>query len=339
MHISTRSYLKALGIILAILLAWFLSDIIIILFLAVGLAAVIEPYATAAHKRGIPRAVAVLGIYVVLVAVVSLILSVLVPALARESQEFFRNFNRQMAQWVPSWIELQQTAGSFGVTSSSFGGLGNIGSKIGSAALDAFSTVRGVIGNVVTFMLVLVIAFYMVVEEEALRRLLKETLSDRQFLLVSQLYQKVQVKIGAWLRGQLILMLVVAGLTYLGLTILGVKYAAVLALFAGLMEFIPYAGPLLAAIPAVLMGLTDSPVKGGLVAAMGILIQQAENHILVPKIMQKVTGLNPVISIIAVMIGAKAGGVIGALLAIPVATALTVILQDYRAIRAEMAEL
>lgn len=338
MHISTSSYLKALGILLALLLVWFLSDIIIILFLALGLAAVMEPYATAAQKRGIPRAVAVLGMYVVLVAVVSIILSVLVPALARESQEFFRNFNHTVAQYLPSWLELKQAAGSFGVDSNSFGGLGNIGSRLGSAALDAFSTVSGVIGNVVTFMLVLVIAFYMVVEEDALRRVLKDSLSDRQFLLVSQLYQKVQVKIGAWLRGQLILMLVVSGLTYLGLTILGVKYAAVLALFAGLMEFIPYAGPLLAAIPAVLMGLTDSPVKGGLVAAMGILIQQAENHILVPKIMQKVTGLNPVISILAVMIGAKTGGVIGALLSIPVATALTVILQDYKAIRAEMSE-
>lgn len=324
---------------MAIFLLWFFSDIVVLLFLAMALAAVMTPFAHAAEKRKIPRAVAVLGMYVILVGFAGVVVSLLVPAFARESQDFFRNFTRQLNLWLPSWVELQSAADTFGLSQGSFGSLSSVGSRIGEAALGAFTTIRDVIGNVVTFLLVLVISFYMVVEEEAVRRFFRSTLSERRFELFSQLYHKVQDKIGAWLRGQLILMLIVGGMTYVGLSLLGVKYALVLGLFAGLMEFIPYAGPLISAIPAVFMALTDSPVKAVLVIILGLLIQQLENHVLVPKVMQKTTGLNPVISIVAVMIGAKVGGVIGALLSIPVATALTVIIQDYRSLRREIADL
>lgn len=341
-HISTLTFLKALGAIAAVALALFLSDIIVVVFLSLVLAALIEPAAVALKKKGVPKAITVLGIYVALIGALSFVLSLIVPALVQESGEFVKNITRLVNEWLPSWVVIKNTADNFGFglsgssANSISGSIGNITSGIGSAAAGAFSTIRGVIGNVVAFVLVLVLAFYMVVEEDALRRALRVLLNERQHQLFTVLYTRVQQKMGEWLRGQLILMLIVGGMTYLGLTILGVKYALVLGILAGLMEFIPYVGPLLSLIPAVFMALSDSPIKAGLVVLLGLIIQQSENHILVPKVMQKATGLNPLLSIVAVMIGAKLGGAVGALLAIPMATAAMVIVQDYRLLKEEM---
>ena len=139
---------------------------------------------------------------------------------------------------------------------------------------------------------------------------------------------RMQEKLGAWLRGQIILMIVVGVLTYIGLLILGVKYALVLAIFAGIAEIVPYAGPIIAAVPAIGIGLTMSPFKGMIVALLYFGIQQIENAVLTPKIMQKSVGLNPVVSLFALMVGFKFAGLVGALLAIPVATIVAVFLRD-----------
>jgi predicted PurR-regulated permease PerM len=145
---------------------------------------------------------------------------------------------------------------------------------------------------------------------------------------IMQLINRMQKKIGMWLRGQLILSLIIFALTYIGLLILGVKYALVLALIAGLTEFIPYLGPLLAAIPAVFLAFTQSPMLAVFVAVLYYVIQLTENNILVPKIMQKAVGLNPIVSIAVLLIGFQLAGVVGAILSIPVATAASVFFKD-----------
>jgi predicted PurR-regulated permease PerM len=142
------------------------------------------------------------------------------------------------------------------------------------------------------------------------------------------LFNRVQRKMGLWLRGQLILCLIIFALTYLGLSILGVKYALILALIAGLTEFIPYLGPFLGGVPAVFLAFTQSPTLAIFVAILYIIVQQIENNFLTPKIMEKAVGLNPIVSIAAIMVGFSIGGVIGALLSIPVATAAVVVIQD-----------
>jgi predicted PurR-regulated permease PerM len=138
----------------------------------------------------------------------------------------------------------------------------------------------------------------------------------------------MQQKVGLWLRGQIILSVTIFLLTYIGLLILKVKYALVLAFFAGLTEFIPYLGPTIAAIPAVFLTYTQSPMLALFVAILYYIVQLTENNIIVPKVMQKVIGLNPIISIAVLMIGYKVGGITGAILSIPVTTALDVFLSD-----------
>lgn len=330
-HISTKTYLRALGVGVGVFLLWYLSNVVFILLLSIVLAALILPLAHWAEKRRIPRAVAVGAVYVVLVAIVSGVLSQIVPPVVRESTELFKSVSVLMREWLPSWLDFGKTfLGFSGTTPSS---LPNIGNTISDAAFGAFTGIRGAIGDVITFVLVLVISFYMVVEERAIHRMLKSFIPAEKYAVLSVALVKAQEKMGLWLRGQLILMLIIGVVMYGGMAILDVKYALVLGLFAGLMEFIPYAGPLLAFIPAVLMALSDSPLKAILVGLLFIIIQQLENHVLVPKVMQKAVGINPLISIFSVMIGIRMGGAIGALVAIPIATCAIVFVKDYLALR------
>jgi predicted PurR-regulated permease PerM len=142
------------------------------------------------------------------------------------------------------------------------------------------------------------------------------------------LIARMQEKIGRWLRGQLLLSLIIFLMTYAGLTILGVRYALVLALFAGVTELIPYIGPFIGLVPALFIALTQSPIVALGVLVLYIIIQQLENYVIVPKVMQRAVGLNPIVIIVAMLVGAKMAGILGIILAVPVATALSVAVGD-----------
>ena len=126
--------------------------------------------------------------------------------------------------------------------------------------------------------------------------------------------------------------LIIGVFSFIGLIFLLPKYALVLALVAGITELIPYLGPILGAIPAVFLGFTLPPFslwRGIAVLILYVVIQQVENNIIVPQVMKKQVGLNPVIIIIVMLIGARLAGIIGLILAIPVATTISVIVKDF----------
>ena len=124
--------------------------------------------------------------------------------------------------------------------------------------------------------------------------------------------------------------MVVIGITnYVGLRLLGIPFSLPLSILAGVLEIVPYVGPILAAIPAVLIGFGISPVIGWAVAAMAFLIQQLENYVLVPKIMQKSTGVNPIITLLVLAIGFRLAGLVGLLISIPVFITIQVAARNY----------
>jgi predicted PurR-regulated permease PerM len=174
-----------------------------------------------------------------------------------------------------------------------------------------------------------VITFYFTVEEEGMKRFIRSVSPSHYHPYLMQLINRIQRRLGYWLRGQLILSVVIFVLTFIGLTILGVDYALLLALIAGIFEIIPYLGPFLGAVPAVFLAFVQSPVKALLVVILYIIIQQLENNIIVPKVMSKSVGINPLLVIIILLVGGKIGGAVGMILAIPVATALSVFFEDF----------
>ncbi|MDQ5981520.1 MAG: hypothetical protein QG570_269, partial [Patescibacteria group bacterium] len=120
-------------------------------------------------------------------------------------------------------------------------------------------------------------------------------------------------------RGQLTLMVLMGVVTYIGLVIIGVPYPVALAVLAGLFEIVPIIGPTIAAIPAVIIAFAVSPLMGLATLIFYILIQQAENSLIVPKIMQKAIGFNPLVTIIVLMVGGEVLGIIGVILSVPIA--------------------
>ena len=133
------------------------------------------------------------------------------------------------------------------------------------------------------------------------------------------------------MRAIILLMVIVGLLDYIGLRLLGIEFALPLAIFAGMMELVPSIGPFIATVLAIIAGLTVSPLTALAVGALFFLVQQLENSLIVPKLMEKEIGMNPVITILALIAGIKLGGVVGAILAIPIVLLAEIIFTEMAA--------
>lgn len=197
--------------------------------------------------------------------------------------------------------------------------------QAGGGVLTVFKSIfSGIVMIVATF----VLSFYLALQENGVRKFLQFITPKQYEDHILDLWQRSQKKLGNWLQGQLLLGFIIGVLVFIALSILGIPYAPILALLAAIFELVPVAGPIIAAIPAVLLAFLISPIKGILTLVVYFIIQQTENHIIVPNVMKKAVGLNPVVIIIALLVGAKLGGIIGMLLAVPTAAVLMEILRE-----------
>ncbi len=326
--ISSWTVLKVLLILISIALLWFLRDVVAILFMALLLAALIDPFAEWFAKRHVPRAAAVIIVYVILLLLAALVLLLIIPPLIVQVTQLVSNFASTYETATKSIGQFQAWSVQYGLGENFQASLKTLQDGVTKSVTGLFSTITGFVGGVATAVLVAVLAFYMVVEENTARRFFKSLAPEEYQPFLSNLFSKMQKRIGSWLRGQIVLGLVVGSAMYLGLIILHVPYALVLGIIAGLLEVIPYAGPIISAIPIAIIAFSVAPLKGVFALILVFAVQQLENNFLVPKIMQKATGLNPIVSIVALLIGIKLGGVLGAILAIPLAAVLSVLLEE-----------
>lgn len=326
-NITTLSLIKVVVFILALWFLYLIKEVLAILFVAIILASAFDPWVDFMQRKKIPRAISILLIYAILLAIIFLIVIVLVPPIVEQFKALINNFPVYYEKIIQGLEYFQSFGLEHSLLQDGSKAVKSLESGIGRAAGGVFSTVTGFFGGMISFILILVITFYMTVEEEAMKRTLRAVVPAKYFPFLNQLITKMQKKIGIWLQAQLVLSLIVGVLSYIGLLILGVDYALVLALIAALGELVPYIGPIIGAVPAVFLAFAQSPTKAILVVILYFVVQQLENHVLVPKIMQRAVGLNPIVSISVLLIGAKLGGVVGALLAIPVATALSVLIK------------
>ena len=327
-NISIITLFKIAGVLVLFWFFYVIRDIVAMLFASLIAAAVIDPIADWCEKHHIPRTIGVLSLYAMLLGVLIAVVILLIPPLASQTGEFLSSLSRLFSGTLDQLAVLKDFGERYGVLDNVESGIAALESGFSKAIGSIFGTITNALSGIVSVIMFLVISFYLVVEEGALKRMAKILAPEQYHVFLSNLLLKMQLKVGSWLRGQLVLSMIIGLMVYVGLLILGVKYALVLALLAGLLEFIPYIGPILAAIPAILLASSVSPLKAGMVLILYFVIQQVENNILVPKVMQKAVGINPVISVVAVLIGARLGGVIGILFAIPVVTAIDVLLSE-----------
>ncbi|MFH1375762.1 MAG: AI-2E family transporter [Patescibacteria group bacterium] len=336
----TRATLAILGI---IALAWFLLEIknvLALFFIATFLALSLDPFVDKMQERKIPRAVGILLIYTIFIGITGIVISSFVPILATEIPN--------LAKAVLGWVA------GFGIDTSIIqeqvsdlqNYLANLQSNLSreniEAGLDvlsvvgqnAFAVLKSIAGGVFSFVMALVIAFFMIIDEDGIKSFLIALFPRRYHRYIFEKGSAVEDKFGAWVRGMVILMISVGLLTYIALKIAGVNYAATLAILAGLTEILPYVGPLIAFIPAVILALSQGGLVFALiVAAIYIGIQQIEGNVLVPLVMRKAVGLSPVIVMFAMLVGASfpetINPIVGIIISVPLATAISVFVRDY----------
>jgi predicted PurR-regulated permease PerM len=274
--------------------------------------------------------VAVLLVYLLIILFISFLLYIIVPPLAKEltllASEIPNYFQGRglFASDNPTYIDILKSLEE--ITQS-------FGKRLSDFASDLFAGVTKVFGGFMATLLTLVISFYFAIQDNAIKNFLSSILPAQYQEKTLRIIVKSQNTLSRWIRGQLFLGLTIGTLTFIGLSIIGssykgTSYTLLLALIAGIGELVPIIGPIISAIPAVLIGFAINPLQGFSVLLLYFLIQQFENHILVPQVMRRATGLNPLVSLIALLIGAKLGGIVGILLAVPLTALLSEFLKE-----------
>jgi len=328
-NITSLTTIKIILILFLFYLLFLIRDILIILFISLVLSSALEPFVNWLQKRKIPRGIGILLIYFILFAIAGFVVYLLIPPIIAETTELANRLPQIIDKVISGASALKEFSLEHGFLSNIKDALSSFSSNFSGAAGGVFSTVTSIFGGIFNFILILVITFYMVVEENAMQKIVHSVAPAGHRAYVMQLVGRMQNKVGLWLRGQLILSLIIFTMIYIGLLILGVKYALILALIAGLIEFVPYLGPIMSAVPAVFLSFTQGGIMLAVSAAvLYYIVQLLENNIIVPKLMQRMVGLNPIVSIAVLLIGFQIAGIVGAVLSIPVATAASVLIQD-----------
>ncbi|MBI2832810.1 MAG: AI-2E family transporter [Acidobacteria bacterium] len=269
-----------------------------------------------------PRWLAILLIYLAIVSIVTLAAMLVMPPLVAQA--------RELARALP---EMFQRAQTYLISKGFLDHRLTVGELVqrapGTDAVGtAFSAVTGFVGGVFGVLTILILTFYMLIESETLFDTFVRLFPRQRRAQFAAASRQVTVKVSGWLLGQLLLGVTIGVTAGIGLWLLGVPYFYVLALIAGIGEMIPVVGPILSAIPAVAVALTVSPQKALLVLIFWIVQQQIENHVLVPKILSRQVGVSAVTVIVALLLGGSLLGIVGALLAVPTAAILQVVLQE-----------
>ena len=314
------------GLLLAFL--FYIGDILLTVFIALILASAINPWIDWLQGKKIPRFLAIMFIYVLAFGAVFFSAFLLINPLQTELRNFSADFPSYWSQLSSGWQKFAVFSQKHGIQNGINDAISSFEAGLSATAGNFFGGVLAFFGGLFSTVVILIITYYLSLYDQPMKRKIRSLLPAKYQPYFTHLVARMQDKIGLWLRGQLVLCLIIFILSLIGLTLLGVKYVWVLALLSGLTEIIPYFGPIIGAVPAVFIAFTQSPELGFATLALYVLIQQAENYLIVPKVMQKAVGLNPVIIIIAMLIGAQVAGIYGILLAVPVTTALNVLVSD-----------
>ncbi len=297
-----------------------IRQIIILVFLSIILlSALHQPVDWLTAKR-IPRILSIAIVYILLIAAIAFVVGTIIPPLISQTTEFVSRLP-QIAGTINDFLIFNKIPVS---------NLSDVISKQAQqVAGDIVLISTTIISSIFLIVTMFVLSLYLLIDWKTFIRVIESPFSGMQEKKVIILVSKIERGLGMWVRGQLALSLLVGVLTYIGLTILGIPFALPLALVAGIMEIIPIIGPIISSVPAILVGLTISPVMALATAALFFIVQQMESHLVVPVVMSKVVGLQPAAVIIALLIGAKLNGIGGAFLAIPTIIVAKIIIKDF----------
>ena len=358
-NITAESIFKGIGIILLFVFLYLIKDVALVVLVAVVIASGMEPLIVWFRKYKVNRLIASIVSYVGIVSIFTGLMFFFVPAVLDEAANFLTELPKYVESttlWNPlnsknlyNSQELVQTL-SEGVnnpnqfiseaqnkirTNISGTGLGlgdfvrslkEISSNVSGGFVKMISLI---FGGLLSFVLIIVLSFYFLVQEDGVANFLSLITPIQHEKYIIGLWKRSQIKIGQWMQGQILLGVIVSVLLYLGLMILGIKNALLLAVLAGIIEIIPVFGPILSAIPAILMAFA----AGGFTSAFMVLglytiVQQFENHLIYPLVVKKVVGVSPVVVILALIIGFNLAGFLGLVLSVPMVSVFMEFVDD-----------
>ncbi len=329
-----------------------IKSIFIIFLVALFLSATINPAVDKLSKYKIPRSIGIIFIYISVIGVFVIMFSNLVPIIATQINELASSvreivqnlvnnpnpnswFMKQIQPFADQiWQNIDQTQLISQVSNT----LKGIASQLTNFAGNAIGAIFTVFNGIFNLFLVLVITFFMVVNSKHTSDFFHSLFPSKYSAYISVKSKQVSIRIGEWIRGQLLLALAMGVLTFTAFSIVGVHYALTLSLLSALAEFIPYLGPLITFGSAALIALNQNPILVVWLIPVYLGIQFIEGNILVPLIVGKSVGLNPIVVIFSLLCGATIGlkvggsfglGLIGMILAVPTANILSIFVEDF----------
>lgn len=327
-QIDSAAILKVILWLIFFVVLYWLRDLLLVILTSVVIASAIEPATRWLGRYRIPRTPAVLLVYLLVFGFIIALFPVFIIPVFNE----LKIVANALPEKIKSLSIFLDSPNSF----LSFSGrvpfeeiYSNIQHTLAGFSKGFFEAASYFFGGFFSFVLIIVISFYLAVQEDGIANFLRVVVPLRFERYVVDLWKRSHKKIGLWLQGQLLLGLLVGVIVYLGLTILGIRYALVLSILAAAFELIPVFGPILAAVPAVLLGFSVSPNVGLMAIGFYIIVQQFENHLLYPLVVKKIVGVPSLVVILALIVGARLAGFLGVLLSVPLAAVLMEFVNDW----------
>jgi predicted PurR-regulated permease PerM len=324
-----RGGLVLLGLGFGAYTLWLLTEVLVLVFLAVLLATALEPLVNRLRRGPFSKGTGSLAAYSGLILIVAVPVYLAVPAVASQGAAFAEELPGRLVALRTLVEPLQPPP----LRDALLGALDRFGQAMRSpgAPDDAQLVMVGTTAAhlLLNTMTVFILGFYWLMERNAVKRFVLRLAGPRRARDVSEAWLEVEEKWGGWVRGQLVLMLAIGVMAGLGFLVLGLPSPVLLAAFAAAAEMIPMVGPFLAFLPAVLVAFTISPGTALAVVVFALVIQQIEGNVLVPRVMSHAAGISPLTVMLGILVGAALYGLPGAFLAVPVAAALQVVVAAF----------
>lgn len=302
-----------------------IRDILVLVLFGVIISVLFDPLIDFLQKRKIPRVISTIGVYLVLFGVISFTIFATTPVFVHEIQEFSAR--------LPGYFEERIAPSLEGLGVATFNDFDDFVARVTSNAASETGTILkalfSIFGGLFSTFFVISVSIFLSIEERPIERIIKMLFPRRYEILALDLWKRSQRKVSGWFLSRVISSIFVFVATYFTLLLFGVQSPLSLSLLAGLLNFVPVVGPLLAGVLIALIVALDSFLQAFFVILAFTLIQQIEENVLMPLLSKRFVGLPPTLVIISLAIGAQFWGIMGAILAIPLAGILFEFLRDF----------
>lgn len=289
-----------------------ISDILFMIFFSFVAASGLRTSVDRLERLRIPRMLSILIVYLLMFFLIGLVISFVFPPLVNETVRMVRELG-SFFSFLGSYLAISPE---------------QITDQIAPIGRNIFNITVGLISNIISIFTFFIFTFYLLLERRHMRVFLKNFLGEDIKEKIVNIVLQMESRLGYWLRAQVALGVIIGVLSYFGLRFLQIDFALPLAIVAGILEVIPIIGPLISAVPAVLVALGVSPWLALSVAALYFIIQQLENNFIVPLVMRQAVGIPPIVSILGILIGGRIAGMAGVILAIPILVCSQVVLRE-----------